>query len=84
MNHPKKFIRDTQKYQGYRDMVGGKRKPGLKLLAKRVLKLDIQSGEHSSVSGTFHSQQLFKKKRRFEDDCPLNKMAYITSTGCMT
>lgn len=50
MNHPKRFIRDTQKYQGYRDLVGG-RKPGLKMLCQKVLGIKIQSGEHSSVSG---------------------------------
>lgn len=49
MNHHRQYVRDTQTYSGYRTLVGGRR-PGLKLLAKKVLGIDIQSGEHSSVS----------------------------------
>ena len=52
MNHPKRYVRDTQKYPGYRQLVKGRR-PGLKMLAKRILGINIQSGEHSSV-GWYH------------------------------
>jgi len=48
LNHPKKYVRDTQKYPGFRNLVGG-RKPSLKMLAQKVLGIKIQSGEHSSV-----------------------------------
>lgn len=53
MHHPKKYIRDTQKYPGYKKLVGGK-KPGLKMLSQKVLGVKIQSGEHSSVSNAIY------------------------------
>ena len=58
MNHPKKFVRDTQRYPGFRQLVGG-RKPSLKMLTQRVLGVKIQTGEHSSVScpGTIYCMQ---------------------------
>lgn len=43
------MTRDTSKYAPLQGLARTKR-PGLKTLAKLVLGVDIQSGEHSSVS----------------------------------
>ena len=46
--HPRKMIRDTQRYKPFRKAFGG-RNPGLKALCKKILGFDVQGGEHSSV-----------------------------------
>lgn len=48
LSHPRASIRDTQTYPGIHAVAKSKR-PGLRNLAKVVLGLEIQSGEHSSV-----------------------------------
>ena len=48
LGHPKRDIRDTSRYQGFRQYSAGKT-PGLKMLAKEILGIDIQGGEHSSI-----------------------------------
>ncbi|CAB3991012.1 Cationic trypsin-3, partial [Paramuricea clavata] len=48
LDHPRKRIRDTAKYKPFQEKVKTKR-PSLKKLAKEILSLSIQSGEHSSV-----------------------------------
>jgi RNA exonuclease 4 len=50
MSHPKKDLRDTSRFGEFRKMSGG-RTPSLKKLAKDILGIDIQGGEHSSVCG---------------------------------
>jgi len=47
-NLHKNQIRDTSRYKPYRKLANG-RNPSLKMLAKNVLGLEIQKGEHSSV-----------------------------------
>lgn len=49
LSHPRHMTRDTSKYKPLQGLARTKR-PGLKTLAKLVLGVDIQSGEHSSVS----------------------------------
>lgn len=48
LSHPRHLTRDTAKYAPLQGLAKTKR-PGLKTLAKLVLDVDIQSGEHSSV-----------------------------------
>lgn len=48
LNHARSNIRDTAKYKPFRKHSRGKM-PSLKLLANRLLGIDIQGGEHSSV-----------------------------------
>lgn len=54
LKHPGDKIRDTSRYGPLREIAGTKQ-PALRTLAKKVLDLDIQQGEHSSVrpSDTF-------------------------------
>jgi len=47
-SHPRRDIRDTSKHPEFRKLSKGKT-PGLKRLAKEILGIDIQGGEHSSV-----------------------------------
>lgn len=49
IGHPKRDIRDTSRHPGFRKLAKG-RTPGLKKLAKELLGIEIQGGQHSSVS----------------------------------
>ena len=49
LSHPKRRIRDTQRYKGFRSLFNGGL-PSLKALADKVLGLKIQTGAHDSVS----------------------------------
>jgi RNA exonuclease 4 len=49
LSHPKRRIRDTQRYKGFRSLFNGGL-PSLKSLADKVLGLKIQTGAHDSVS----------------------------------
>lgn len=49
LSHPQRDIRDTSRHPSFRKLSKGKT-PGLKKLAKEILHIDIQGGEHSSVS----------------------------------
>ena len=57
LSHPYNQTRDTSRYGPLRELAGTKR-PSLKTLAKKALGLDIQEGEHSSVSGCLAAFQI--------------------------
>ncbi|NWQ81923.1 REXO4 exonuclease, partial [Columbina picui] len=48
LDHPKKKIRDTQKYKPFKQRVKCAR-PSLKLLCERLLNVQVQTAEHCSV-----------------------------------
>lgn len=48
LSHPAKSTRDTSSFKPLQELAKTKR-PSLRNLAKLVLNIDIQSGEHSSV-----------------------------------
>jgi RNA exonuclease 4 len=50
-SHPHRDIRDTSRHIPFRMLYGG-RPPALKKLTKELLGIEIQGGEHSSVSET--------------------------------
>ncbi|KPJ00380.1 RNA exonuclease 4 [Papilio xuthus] len=58
LSHPKTKIRDTSKYKPFRKMKKGST-PSLKFLAKEILGIDIQRGEHSSVEDARAVMQLY-------------------------
>lgn len=60
LTHPKKDIRDTSKFSGFRKYSAG-RSPSLKKLAKEVLGVDIQEGEHSSIEDARATMLLFRR-----------------------
>lgn len=62
LGHPKRDIRDTSRYPPYRKLAGG-RSPGLKKLARELLGITIQGGEHSSVEDARTTMLLFRKEK---------------------
>jgi len=62
MKYPGYAIRDTSRYAGYRKFAGGTT-PGLKLLCREVLGLEIQGGEHCSVVDARAALELYRKEK---------------------
>ncbi|CAG9790477.1 unnamed protein product [Diatraea saccharalis] len=58
LSHPKRNIRDTSKYKPFRKITKGST-PSLKRLAKEILGIDIQHGEHSSIEDARAAMQLY-------------------------
>ncbi|XP_041818898.1 RNA exonuclease 4 [Chelmon rostratus] len=58
LDHPRKYIRDTQKYKPFKEAVKSGR-PSLKLLCKKILNVDVQQGEHSSVQDAQATMRLY-------------------------
>lgn len=63
LSHPKKNIRDTQKYRAFRQLFGG-RNPSLKNLAARLLTVSVQEGEHNSVQDAQATMRLYTMYRK--------------------
>ncbi|RDW80831.1 hypothetical protein BP5796_05529 [Coleophoma crateriformis] len=62
LGHPKRDIRDTSKFSGFRKYSAGKT-PSLKKLAKEILGVDIQGGEHSSIEDARATMVLFRRHK---------------------
>ena len=62
LSHPKRDIRDTSRFSAFRKFSGG-RAPSLKKLAKEVLGVDIQGGEHSSIEDARATMLLFRRHK---------------------
>ncbi|XP_036983596.2 RNA exonuclease 4 isoform X2 [Artibeus jamaicensis] len=58
LDHPKRKIRDTQKYKPFKSQVRSGR-PSLKLLAERVLGIRVQQAEHCSVQDAQAAMRLY-------------------------
>lgn len=58
LDHPKKKIRDTQKYKPFKSQVKSGR-PSLKLLAERVLGIRVQQTEHCSIQDAQAAMRLY-------------------------
>ncbi|KAM3859890.1 RNA exonuclease 4 [Diretmus argenteus] len=58
LDHPKKKIRDTQKYKPFKKIVKSGR-PSLKVLCKEILNVKVQQGEHSSVQDAQATMRLY-------------------------
>eukprot|EP01134_Creolimax_fragrantissima_P000507 CFRG0507T1 len=68
LSHSKSMIRDTAKYKPLRSFAKG-RTPSLKLLAEKVLEIQIQTGEHSPAEDAAATMQIFNKhKSQWEED----------------
>lgn len=82
LSHTRKMTRDTSKYIPFRQMVGVKKTPSLKLLAKHILGIDIQQGEHDSVrSFLFLFFELTLIRFVKDDDWKIeSRIRYITSS----
>lgn len=60
--HPVTHIRDTVRFAGFRQYGNGP-KPALRILAKEILNMEIQSGHHSSIEDARVAMLLFRKKK---------------------
>ncbi|XP_072488942.1 RNA exonuclease 4 [Notamacropus eugenii] len=58
LDHPKKKIRDTQKYKPFRTQVKSGR-PSLKLLTEKILGIRIQQSEHCSIQDAQAAMRLY-------------------------
>ncbi|XP_044517231.1 RNA exonuclease 4 [Gracilinanus agilis] len=58
LDHPKKKIRDTQKYKPFRTQVKTGR-PSLKLLSQKILGIRIQQSEHCSIQDAQAAMRLY-------------------------
>ncbi|XP_010876566.2 RNA exonuclease 4 [Esox lucius] len=63
LDHPKKNIRDTQKYKPFQKAVKSGR-PSLKLLCREILNVEVQKGEHSSVQDAQATMRLYKMAKK--------------------
>ncbi|XP_012637455.1 RNA exonuclease 4 isoform X1 [Microcebus murinus] len=58
LDHPKKKIRDTQKYKPFKSQVQSGR-PSLKLLSEKILGIRVQQAEHCSVQDSQAAMRLY-------------------------
>ncbi|NWX96785.1 REXO4 exonuclease, partial [Nothoprocta ornata] len=63
LDHPKKKIRDTQKYKPFRQRVKNVR-PSLKLLCERLLNVRVQTSEHCSIQDAQAAMRLYTLEKR--------------------
>ena len=63
LTHPGYDIRDTARWEPFRKLVKSKT-PGRKRLAREILGLDIQQGEHDSVEDAGIAMELYKRVRK--------------------
>ncbi|KAI1090305.1 ribonuclease H-like domain-containing protein [Rostrohypoxylon terebratum] len=62
LSHPSAQVRDTARFAGYRKYGHGPR-PALRVLAREVLGVEIQTGHHSSIEDARVAMLLFRKKK---------------------
>ena len=60
--HPVTHFRDMVRFAGFRQYGNGP-KPALRILAKEILNMEIQSGHHSSIEDARVAMLLFRKKK---------------------
>ncbi|XP_008591559.1 PREDICTED: RNA exonuclease 4 [Galeopterus variegatus] len=58
LDHPKKKIRDTQKYKPFKSQVKSGR-PSLKLLSEKILGIRVQQAEHCSIQDAQAAMRLY-------------------------
>lgn len=62
LTHPATHIRDTARFAGFKQYGHGP-KPALRVLAKELLNIEIQTGHHSSIEDAKVAMLLFRKKK---------------------
>lgn len=62
LDHPRKDVRDTAKFSGFKKYAHG-RKPALRNLAREILNVEIQSGQHSSLEDARVAMLLFRRHK---------------------
>lgn len=64
LSHTRKMTRDSARYLPIRKMANVSRTPSLKLLAKEILGIDIQHGEHDSITDARVAMRLYALYRK--------------------
>ncbi|POS87825.1 hypothetical protein EPUL_000755 [Erysiphe pulchra] len=59
LSHPRRDIRDTSSFSGFRQFSSGT--PSLKLLADKILGVEIQNGRHSSIEDARATMFIFRR-----------------------
>lgn len=80
LSHPGKDIRDTAKFPGFKQYGNG-RKPALRMLAQRILGVEIQDGAHSSIEDARVTMLLFRKHKSAFDVDHSNRYAPKPTLG---
>jgi RNA exonuclease 4 len=62
LTHPATHIRDTARFSGFKQYGHGP-KPALRVLAKEILDMEIQTGHHSSIEDAKVAMLLFRKRK---------------------
>ncbi|KAI9102501.1 ribonuclease H-like domain-containing protein [Phlyctochytrium arcticum] len=78
LTHPSRLVRDTALYKPFRVFSKG-RAPALRKLAKQLLGLDIQSGEHSSVEDARVTMLLYRKYKTQWETTLLKRADHTTN-----
>ncbi|XP_055132896.1 RNA exonuclease 4-like isoform X2 [Symphalangus syndactylus] len=65
LDHPKKKIRDTQKYKPFKSQVKSGR-PSLRLLSEKILGLPVQQVEHCSIQDAQATMRLYVVVKQWE------------------
>ncbi|NWW88762.1 REXO4 exonuclease, partial [Rhynochetos jubatus] len=66
LDHPKKKMRDTQRYKPFRERLKTGR-PSLKLLCEKLLNVQVQTSEHCSIQDAQAAMRLYTlEKKRWE------------------
>lgn len=60
LDHPRKDVRDTARFSGFKKYGHGP-KPALRVLAREILAVEIQTGQHSSIEDARVAMLLFRK-----------------------
>lgn len=78
LSHPKRRIRDTQRYKPFHDLVGGGN-PSLRKLAAHLLNRSIQTEAHNSVEDARTAMQLYLSVRRDWENSVVGQKAKQTN-----
>lgn len=62
LDHPRKDIRDTAKFSGFKKYGNGP-KPALRVLAREILGVEIQTGQHSSIEDARVAMLLLRRHK---------------------
>jgi RNA exonuclease 4 len=62
LEHPSRLTRDTARFSGFRKYGHGP-KPALRVLAKEILDVEIQAGQHSSIEDARVAMLLFRRHK---------------------
>ena len=78
LDHPRKDVRDTARFAGFKKYGHGP-KPSLRVLAREILGVEIQNGQHSSIEDARVAMLLFRKFKPAFDVTHANR--YPEQTG---